>query len=132
MTLDELDYTTRRHIATAEENEQFAREMLQQSRPSPPSLRWATVSLFYAGVHYVNAYLWEHARLVPRDHLDREALINRWPELARMSLAYQALKNRSLQARYEPGARIPRGDVQFLLVTDLRTIKDAIRTSLDI
>lgn len=132
MTLDELDFTTQSHIATAEENEQFAREVLQQSGPSPPSLRWATVALFYAAVHYMNAYLWEHARFAPSSHQSREALIKRWPDLSQLSDPYQSLKDASLNVRYAPGARIPIGDVQYLLVNDLQIIKNAIRNSLDI
>ena len=132
MTLDDLDYTTRRHILTADENEQFARDILGQPNPSRPTLRWATVALFYAGVHHVNAYLWEHARVAPRDHDDREALMSRWPDLNRVTDTFLSLKVRSLRARYEPGARISRGDAQYLLVTDHQALRDAIRANLGI
>ena len=132
MVLSDLDYLTQQYIMTADENEAFARRMLNRSSPSRADLRWAMVSLFYAAVHYVNGYLWEQARLEPKNHEDRSRLINQWPDLSEFHLHYDRLNDAGWRARYSPTARLQRGDVQFLLVTDLQAIKDSIRESLSV
>lgn len=43
---------------------------------SPISLQWAVVCMFYAGVHYVNAYLQGCTGTVPRSHSDREMCVS--------------------------------------------------------
>jgi hypothetical protein len=132
MALSDLDYLSRQYITLADENEAFARRMLNQSSPSRADLRWTTASLFYAAVHYVNAYLWERTRLEPKNHEERGRLIHQWPHLSELHLQYDRLNDAGWRARYPPTARLQRGDVQFLLVTDLQEIKDSIRENLSI
>jgi hypothetical protein len=130
MALSDLDYLSRQYITMVDENEAFARRMLNQSSPSRADLRWATASLFYTAVHYVNAYLWEQARLEPNNHEERGRLMHQWPHLSELHLHYDRLKDAGWRARYSPTARLQRGDIQYLLVTDVQAIRNAIREHL--
>ena len=65
----------------------------------PVSLQWAVTCVFYAGLHYVNAYLYHVEQQVPRMHRGRNERI-----VARMNPVYKAyrwLKTTSERARYE-------------------------------
>jgi hypothetical protein len=131
MAIDDLHPRTRRFIQTADENEQFARDVLSDPESKPAALRWAAIALFYAAVHDVNAYLWERARLEPKHHEDREQLMFRWPDLAPLVRYYTALKNHAWRARYAPGAESPRHVVEGLLMSNLDPLRRSIRASLN-
>lgn len=76
-----MHWRTELHLATASQNRDFAAILVNTYDDAPPSLNWAAVAAFYAAVHYVNAYLWEIARVEPSNHLERAKLINTWPIL---------------------------------------------------
>jgi hypothetical protein len=71
-----VEQRTGEHLETAERNRDLARLLLAPSMAASlsthgfrqPPYEWVAVIVFYAAVHYVNAYLWERLRLEPNDH----------------------------------------------------------------
>lgn len=130
MTFEELHPRTRAYLQTVNENEQFARSVLDDAQSTPAALRWAAIALFYAAVHGVNAYFWERARLEPKHHGDREQIMSNWPELVPLVADYMTLKNHAWRTRYAPGAQSPRNLVERLHESRLVPLIDTIQSSL--
>ncbi len=69
------------------------------ARGDPISLQWAMICAFYAGLHYVNAYLYHVEQRAPRTHRARN---ERTAELMKpVYKAYRWLRTGSEQARYD-------------------------------
>lgn len=70
-------------------------------------LDWAVTCLFYASVHYVNAYLMKVGKTIPRRHKTQGSLVGRSnivetdPALRIIYPAYRHLDDESRDARYE-------------------------------
>jgi hypothetical protein len=88
------------HIRQAEHNEALCTYL---DAAAPPYVDWQVTSLFYAALHYVDAYLAmkPNGGVHPRDHLVRDNLVATERSLRPIYLHYQELKNRSIDTRYE-------------------------------
>ena len=87
--------TRARHIAQAEHNEDLYRHL---GAVSPEYIDWQVTCLFYAVLHYVDAYL---APLVhPATHAERDNWISREAILRIIRPDYRELRSRSEDARY--------------------------------
>lgn len=84
------------YLQQAAHNRQVA-EVL--SRGDPISLQWAVICVFYAGLHYVNAYLYHVEQRAPRTHRDRNERIAQL--MKPVYRAYRGLRTGSEWARYE-------------------------------
>lgn len=124
-----LDETTRDHLATAAENRDFALRIHGNDAAQAVDLRWAAVAAFYAGVHYVNGYLWERQQLEPGDHNERSMFVATVRELRGVNANYHRLRNGGYDARYVPRTRISRTDLADLL-TDLEAVRVAVLNAL--
>jgi len=64
---------------------------------------WAATSLFYAALHYIDAFLAHKRNIHPPKHKERDNLVATIAELKPISTSYYALKDGSFNARYIPG-----------------------------
>ena len=86
-----------RHLRQAQHSSNVA---LALSRgQSPISCQWAVVCLFYAGIHYVNAYLSTRGSEIPEDHGTRVGLVHR--HMRGTLKQFKSLKFESERARYK-------------------------------
>jgi hypothetical protein len=85
------------HIAKAEGNSTLA---LSMALDSQPKIDWALVILFYAAMHYVEAYLATVGQHL-RSHTTRDKFVGRDARLRRIYSEYQDLKYYGYNARYE-------------------------------
>lgn len=86
------------HVAKAQGNEGFA---LSLSLDSQPKIDWALIALFYAAMHYVEAYLALTGQHL-RSHTHRDNVVGRDKNLKKIFREYQDLKYYGYAARYEP------------------------------
>ena len=77
-------------------------------------------------MHYVNAYLWEIARLEPTNHQDRQNIINGWPALIPLSRSFMRLLTFSVDIRYAPRFQIDRPDLRGMIARDLALIAQVV------
>lgn len=84
------------HKAKAEHDKQFV-DSLDLS--TTPYLDWAITGLFYAALHYVEAYFATMKRHSP-DHRTRDSAIQRDSRIKTIYNDYNDLKNYSINARY--------------------------------
>jgi hypothetical protein len=82
------------HIQQAQHNETFFR-FVDQSQYSD----WAMTALFYAALHYIDAFL-SQVGMNPGGHDDRDKEVANRKELRLIARQYFGLKNRSRNARY--------------------------------
>jgi hypothetical protein len=94
-------------------------------------LDWATTCLFYAAVHYVNAYLRKANIPIPRRHRGEKKnegrlnIVQQDPTLRFIYINYRHLDDESRDARYE--LRKPsQADYDHFLLKQLKSIKDFI------
>jgi hypothetical protein len=85
-------------MAKAEGNVAFATSLPLNSAIS---VDWALVSLFYAAMHYVAAYLAATLSIHIRSHTSRDTTMGRESNLRRIFKEYQDLKFLGYNARYE-------------------------------
>ena len=83
------------HILQAEKNERLYDNLLGTEFND-----WAVVSLFYAALHYVDAYFVHRVGVSPSNHSARNRLISMTIELVDIEMHYRELYARSLDARY--------------------------------
>lgn len=112
---------TRVHLDQAEHNERFFGSFDQTTYSD-----WAVTVLFYAALHYVDAFLAHAGFKYPGGHHTRDGLVNSVTQLRTISTEYFRLKNRSSSARYY-SSRFPAPDVERSRNTDLENIKRHIR-----
>jgi hypothetical protein len=86
------------HLLKAEGNESFATTITPESQPK---IDWALVVLFYAAVHYIEAYLAAQFNMHVRSHTTRDGWVGRDSTLRRTFNEYQHLKFYGYNARYE-------------------------------
>jgi len=89
---------------------------------------WALVILFYAAVHYVEAYLAVSNQHL-RSHAARDNVIGRDGYLKRIYMEYQDLKFYGFSARYEACA-FRAEDVTGIAAKALQTIKSHLSPKL--
>lgn len=94
-------------------------------------LDWAVTCLFYAALHYVNAYLAKGQRAIPRRHATfgnltgRSNIVQTDPVLGQIYGAYRHLEDESRDARYELRKPTPY-EYDKYLVSKLTTIREFI------
>ena len=81
---------------------------------------------FYAALHYVDAYLTEHAGGSPSDHASRNKTMDQVTAFATIASTYRQLYRRSMTARYYPMYAFRRSAVEAVL-NDMRYIQAEIR-----
>ena len=86
----------KRHLRQAAYNSEVAKVLAEVK---PPRFQWAVVCLFYAGLHYVNAYLYDTTGDVPRNHTERSKLVNQ--HMGQVYSQYMLLRDESHLARYK-------------------------------
>src|SRR5271165_2012034 len=86
------------HLDQAKRNEGFARHLLEFPW-SPDCSDWALISLFYAAVHLVDAYL-ATRNYHPETHVLRDGYASRLTSLQPVYNHYRILRFRSEEARY--------------------------------
>ena len=107
------------HLRKAQEDEEFvaSRNVAERSH-----LPWAVTALFYAGLHYVEAYFAAAYNFHSSDHRTRDSAIQRDVRMKKLYVDYNELKNYSINARYYM-VRFNEQDIR-----DLQPHLDAIRT----
>ena len=116
------------YIQQAVQNTELATHLRQDKTQY---LDWAATCLFYAAVHYVNAYLVKAGRTIPRRHKTQGSLMGRSnivqsdPALKKIYLAYRHLDDESRDARYELMKPTPE-NYDTYLVPRLDQIKDFV------
>jgi hypothetical protein len=106
------------HLGKAIGNERFAKSL---ALSEPPWIEWALTAMFYAAMHYIEAYLATRGQH-PRSHVTRDGFVGREPNLKRIFIDYQELKTYGLNARYEMVA-FKANDVTEHATRSLETIK---------
>lgn len=89
--------TKAEHVKKAEGNARFA---LSLSLDDQPKIDWALIALFYAALHYVEAYLSTIGQHV-RKHGTRDSYVARDTNLRKIFKEYSDLKFYGYNARYE-------------------------------
>ena len=84
------------HLKKASTDEEFVAS-LDISKPG--HLDWAITALFYAGLHYVEAYF-ATRKIHSPDHRTRDSAIQRDVSIKQVYKDYNELKNFSINARY--------------------------------
>ena len=85
-----------KHIAQAEKNERLYEVLLGTEFND-----WAVTALFYAALHYVDAYIASSTGVSPSNHSARNYLVDSVPSLTDISRAYSDLYRLSRDVRYE-------------------------------
>ncbi len=83
------------HVAKADGNAEFA---LSLPLNTQPNIDWALVALFYAALHYIEAYLAPAHHL--RSHEARDNYVGRDANLKSIYVEYGELKYYGFNARY--------------------------------
>lgn len=86
--------TREQHLAQANANKALYEELLDR----PAYRDWALTVLFYAALHYVDAFLFPRN---PPDHGTRNQMVRTTPLLRALYAKYRRLQERSQDARYE-------------------------------
>ena len=89
--------TRKEHFQKAEGNRNFAESIALTSQPH---IEWALTALFYAAVHFVEAYLADTGQHL-KTHKTRDNVVARDSQLRRFFKQYQDLKYYGEAARYE-------------------------------
>ncbi len=84
------------HLGKAHHDEQFVSSL---DLSTSPFIDWAVTALFYAALHYVEAYFATMNRH-SADHRARDSAIRRDANLRKIYNDYSELKNHSINARY--------------------------------
>lgn len=107
----------REHLQQASHNETFFSQINVDSYSD-----WAVTVLFYAALHYLDAYLAKQGVFDPGSHDVRDPLIRQFPLTRAVARQYFRLKNFSRSARCY-GARFSRSDVTGLQRGEFEAIK---------
>lgn len=128
-----MELETFEHLDTAERNRDVAQALLipgGSSGLATPPYEWVAVIAFYAAVHFVNAYLWERHRVVPRDHIERGLYIRNDPILRRCANAYGRLLDTSFKARHVRRHQVSASWADRLITIDLANVESVVRAAL--
>jgi hypothetical protein len=115
----------RDHLHIANNNEQFS-QFLMTNRAH---LDWAVTGMFYAAMHYIEAYL-ATQNIHSGSHRMRDSSIYHNPVLSIIYDDYNDLKNDSIQARYY-GHNFTLVDITSRIQSSLNTVKSHIEGFLD-
>jgi len=125
-----VDPRTVNHLRTGQRNRDLARALLAQPGLAPPPWEWVAVVAFYAAVHYVNAYLWEAARIAPVNHTQRRARVNATRAIRRCRHSYDRLQTAGYQARYDEEFALAEHVAGRLVTVELRAVEAAVMAAL--
>lgn len=129
-----MEQKSEAHLQAARRNRDLARALLGPSladlRPAP--WEWVAVIAFYAAVHYVNAYVWEVARVESSSHGERLARIRREPAIRHCRRRYLRLQEFGLLARYEPTFTLSEQEARDLVQDNLRNVEITVMTALNL
>ncbi len=109
------------HLSQADHNERFFHSFDRNIYSD-----WAMTALFYASLHYVDAFLAHVGIENPGGHATRDCFVNSWTELRPINREYFRLKNRSTSARYY-ARRFPTREIDRALNNDLENVRQHIR-----
>ena len=118
-----------KHLAAGDRNRELAQYALRTCATwgfDPQPNEWIITMAFYAALHYVDAYLIEHAGGSPSSHLSRDKAMDQVTAFRIIAFPYRQLYNRSIAARYSPLAAFRRGAVEEVL-NDMRYVQAEIR-----
>jgi hypothetical protein len=118
-----------KHLAAGDRNRELALFTLRDCATwgfDPLPYEWIITMAFYAALHYVDAYLTEHAGGSPSDHTSRDKTMDQVTALRVIAFEYRQLYSRSITARYSPMAAVKRGTVEAVL-NDMRYVLAEIR-----
>lgn len=126
-------HTVSEYVAQAARNSAFAADIRKnQGR----YLDWAATCLFYAAVHYVNAYFVKSKIAIPRRHScpdpnnpGRTNIVQQDPSLKTIYKTYRHLDDESRDARYELKV-ISEADYDNFLLPKLEQIRKFITSKL--
>lgn len=113
--------TKEEHLAKAQENLRF-RESLDLSLDGAAG--WSVTILFYAALHYVEAYFLARRGFGCKNHFSRASEIQSDPRIRLIFPEYRDLENLSREARYDV-SKFNDGDLKYAL-TCFQTIKGAV------
>jgi len=116
--------TREQHVTKADGNAAFALSLPLENQTQ---IEWALVALFYAAMHYIEAYLAPNTHL--RSHEARDKYVGRESHLRLIFKEYSHLKYFSVNASYEI-CTFRAEDVQNEASRDYETIKRHIGTKL--
>jgi hypothetical protein len=116
------------HLTQAEHNERFYHLVMALETPY---YDWATVALFYAALHYIDAWFGAQAGLHPRGHQARNSLVRMTAQLREVESHYGQLFKRSIEVRY---LLLPmsRAQVSSLEAAHFQPLKAFVRKGLGI
>ena len=89
------------HLEQAERNESLYKDLCRLFTSVPNYTEWEVVVLFYAALHYVDAWLTRSEDIHPRNHAQRLGLVRTNNALRPISDEYRRLYRMSVLARYE-------------------------------
>lgn len=92
-----MKFNEKQHIVKARRNETFCEAL---GTMEPPYYEWQTIVLFYAALHYLQAYFSAKTRHYPTTHQDRDQIIPTDVKLQSIYNHYRELKQLSLTGRY--------------------------------
>ena len=121
------------YVAQAKHNSAFAADIRKNQGKY---LDWAATSLFYAALHYVNAYFVKSGMAIPRRHSSsdpknpgRTNIVQQDPSLKIIYAPYRHLDDESRDARYELKV-VSKADYDKFLLPKLEKIRKFITTEL--
>jgi hypothetical protein len=97
---------------------------------SEPPFEWAAVIAFNAAVHLVNAYLWEHYRVEPRNHAERSSYVRSDPILRHCMNAYDRLQDEGYRSRYHRAHRLTAQQATRLVNIHLANVESVVRAAI--
>lgn len=86
------------HLEKAEGNEAFAPSIVHDTQTR---IDWKLIVLFYAAVHYIEAYFAATLGIHLKSHVTRDSYVARDSNLKKIFSSYQHLKYFGYNARYE-------------------------------
>ena len=86
--------------------------------------------LFYAAVHYVNAYLWEQYHVSPANHGERTHGVHHDSAINACRVEYDRLRDQGFVARYDELANISERGARDLLDVNLRAVEATVMQAL--
>ncbi|MFN8634146.1 MAG: hypothetical protein U0893_09840 [Chloroflexota bacterium] len=125
-----MDQKTLNHLQIARRNRDLARALLAQSELEPEPWEWVAVVVFYAAVHYVNAYLWKRYHLAPRNHDERTHGVHHDPAIAHCSGSYDVLRDTGFYARYSDSFVLSEQGARDLLEVEFRAVEARVMQAL--
>lgn len=124
-----MPHTIPQYLQKAAHNLAFAQYIRENKSDC---LDWAATCLFYAAVHYVNAYLVKSSMPIPRRHTSSDPLnpgrtniVQQNPDLSKIYRPYRHLDDESRDARYELRS-ISTSDYDSFLLPQIKKIKEFI------